>query len=212
MKTTTTLLVLMILLTSYSLSAQTKIGLTGGVSFANVTAKYQGISVSPKMKAGFTGGLFAAIPLSSNFSFQPALNFVQKGFSTKDETATDKVSYNYVEVPLNFVYSSRGFFIGAGPSMAFGLSGKEKFVDKSDPSNSADTKITFGSGDDEIKRFEFGANFLTGYKTSSGFMFSVNYDVGLNNIQNGDASDVGTIKNKYFAVKIGYVFGGNKMK
>ena len=212
MKTTTTLLVLMILLTSHSLTAQTKIGLTGGVTFANVTAKLQGISISPKMKTGFTAGLFTDFPLSANFSFQPALNFVQKGYSSKDETMTDKVSYSYAEVPLNFVYNNKGFFIGAGPSMAFGLSGKEKFVDKEDPSQSGDTKLKFGSGDEEAKRFEFGANVLTGYKFVGGFMVSANYNLGLNNIQNGNSNEVGTIKNRYFAIKIGYIFSGAKKK
>lgn len=130
MKSTTTLLVLMILLTSHSLSAQTKVGLTAGGSFSTITAKIEGVSISPKTRPGFTGGLFADFPLSSNFSFQPAFNFVQKGANEKDETFTDKVGYNYVEVPLNFVYNNEGFFIGAGPSMAFGLSGKEKYVDK----------------------------------------------------------------------------------
>jgi len=205
MKTTTTLLVLMILLTSHSLTAQTKIGLTGGATFANVTAKLQGISVSPKMRTGFTAGLFIDCPLSSGFSFQPALNFVQKGYKMNDETITDKVSYGYLEVPLNFVYDSKGFFIGAGPSISSGLSGKEKF-------GSEDTKIKFGSGDDEIKRFEFGANVLTGYKFKGGFMVSANYNLGLNNIQNGNSTEVGTIKNRYFAVKIGYIFSGTKKK
>ena len=210
MKSTTTLLVLMILLTSHSLFGQTKIGLTGGVAFANVTAKLQGISISPKLKAGFTAGLFADFALSSNFSFQPAFNFVQKGYNEKDETSTDKVSYSYVEVPLNFIYNSKGFFIGAGPSMAFGLSGKEKYVDKIDPTYSKNTKIKFGSGDEQIKRFELGANVLTGYKFSNGFMFSVNYNLGLSNIQNGNTSEVGTIKNRYFAIKIGFLVSGNK--
>jgi len=202
----------MILLTSYSLTAQTKIGLTGGATFANVTAKLQGLSVSPKMRTGFTAGLFADCTLSSNFSFQPALNFVQKGYKSNDETMTDKVSYSYLEIPLNFVYNNKGFFIGAGPSISSGLSGKEKFVDKEDPSGSGDTKIKFGSGDDEVKRFELGANVLAGYKFAGGFMVSANYNLGLNNIQNGNTSDVGTIKNKYFAVKIGYIFGGTKKK
>ncbi|MEP7141506.1 MAG: porin family protein [Ferruginibacter sp.] len=164
----------------------------------------------PKTKTGFTGGLFVDIPINSNFSLQPALNFVQKGFSTKDETSTDKVKYSYAEIPLNFIYNSQGFFIGAGPSMAFGIAGREKITDKSDPSNSSDDKIEFGSGDDQIKRFEFGANILTGYKFANGFIFSVNYNLGLNNIQIGNADDAGTIKNRYFAFKVGYVFGGNK--
>ena len=107
MKSITTPMVLMILLTSYSLSAQTKIGFTAGASFANVTVKSQGVSASPKLKAGITAGLFVDCLLSANFSFQPALNFVQKGYIVKDETGTEKVNFNYLEVPLNFVYNTK---------------------------------------------------------------------------------------------------------
>ena len=207
----------MILLTSHFLTAQTTVGLTGCLSFANVTAKASGISVSAKMKPGFTGGLFINCPLSTNFSFQPALNFVQKGSKSSDETYEDKLTYNYLELPLNFVYNTSGFFIGAGPSIASGLSGKEKYEDKQDPSYSGNTKVEFGSDDDQVKRFEFGANFLTGYKTAGGFLVSANYNLGLTNILNGTSDgsglfDGGTIKNKYFAIKIGYVFNGRKSK
>ena len=212
MKTTKTLLVLMILLTSSSLIAQTKIGLTAGASFANIKAKASGISVSGKTKAGFTGGLFIDFPLNSTFSFQPALNFVQKGSKSSDETYSDELNYNYLEIPLNFVYNNSGFFIGAGPSISSGLSGKEKYVDKQDPSQSENTKVIFGSDDDEAKRFEFGANVLTGYKFAGGFMVSANYNLGLSNIANSDVREGGTVKNRYFAVKIGYVFGSTKKK
>ncbi len=133
MKSIKELLLFIIFLTSLSLSVQTKLGVTAGAAFANVTAKSEGISMSPKMKTGFTAGLFADIPLTTNFSFQPALNFVQKGFKIEDETESDNVMYNYLEVPLNFVFRSSGFFIGAGPSISYGLSGKEKYVDKTDP-------------------------------------------------------------------------------
>ena len=212
MKTTKTIvLMLMILLASVSLSAQ-KIGLTGGVAFANVTAKLEGVSVSAKMKPGFTMGVFTDIPVSSNFSFQPALNFVQKGSKSGDETYKDKLNYNYLEVPLNFIYNNSGFFIGAGPSTSFGISGKEEFIDKQDPANSENTKVKFGSAEEEVKRCEFGANVLTGYQTAGGFMFSVNYNLGLNNIANGNAIEGGTIKNKYFALKIGYILNGGKRK
>ena len=108
---------LTILLASHSLTAQTKIGFTAGAAFGNVTVKSQGISASPKQKAGITAGIFANAPLSTNFSFQPALNFVQKGYIVKDETGTEKVSFNYLEVPLNFVYNTKkdgGFFMGQG--------------------------------------------------------------------------------------------------
>src|SRR5258708_4016961 len=159
MKSITILLVLMILLTSHSLTAQTKIGLTGGATFANVTAKFDNIKVSLKARTGVTFGLFANCPLSSNFSFQPALNFVQKGYTAKDATTSDKIGYSYLEIPLNFVFNSKGFFIGAGPSLSSGLSGKEKFVDTQDPIGSEDIKIKFGSSKDH------------GYKKSMSMIF-----------------------------------------
>jgi hypothetical protein len=213
MKTITTFMMLMILLTSRSLSAQTTVGLTGGASFANVTAKAEGISVSAKMKTGFTAGLFVNFPLSSNFSFQPALNFVQKGSKSSDDTYSEKTNFNYFEVPLNFVYNNSGFFAGAGPSISFGLSGRDKFIDKIDASRSENVKVKFGSDDDQAKRLEFGVNALTGYKTVSGFLFAINYNLGLSNLMNRNPDDEGgTIKNKYFAIKIGFLLNGNKKK
>ena len=214
MKSTTTLLVLMILLTSHSLRAQTKIGITAGASFSNVTIKAGGISVSPKLKAGITAGLFINAPMSSNFSFQPALNFVQKGYIVKDETGTEKVTFNYLEVPLNFVYNTKineGFFIGAGPSIAYGVSGRDKFSGSGIPPQN--DKIKFGSGAEEVKTLDFGANAVAGYRFKGGFMISGNYNLGLNKINNDDGSgNDGTIKNRYFSIKIGYVFSGNKRK
>jgi Outer membrane protein beta-barrel domain len=216
MKSITFLMVLMILLTSHSLTAQTKIGFTAGAAFANVTVKSQGISASPKLKAGITAGIFADAPLSANFSFQPALNFVQKGYIVKDETGTETVNFNYLEVPLNFVYNtkrSEGFFIGAGPSIAYGISGKDKFEYSGTGMPDFNEKIKFGSGVEEVKTLDFGANAVAGYKFKGGFMISGNYTLGLNKINNDDGSgNDGTIKNKYFAIKLGYMFSGTKQK
>jgi hypothetical protein len=210
MKSITTFLMLVIFLTSNSLFAQTTVALSGGASFGNVRVKIGDVSASPKLKVGITAGLSINAPLSSNFNFQPALNFVQKGYEIKDETDKETVNINYVEVPLNFVYSVKrndGFFIGAGPSIAYGISGKDKF-------SGDEEKIKFGSGEDEIKPFDFGANAIAGYKFKGGFMISGNYTFGLSKINNSSdiPDDNGTIKNRCFAVKIGYAFGKPKHK
>ena len=214
MKSISLLMTLMILLTSFFLSAQTSIGITAGASIANVTVKSGFISASPKSKTGITVGIAIAAPLSSNFSFQPALNFIQKGYKVKDQGSKETVNLNYLEVPMNFVYSTQkneGFFIGAGPSLAYGISGKDKFTADGMPDDNQ--KVKFGSGADEVKAFDFGVNALAGYKAKGGFMISANYNLGLSKINNDDGSgDAGTIKNRYFSIKIGYMFGGNKSK
>jgi hypothetical protein len=202
----------MILLASVLSKAQTNAGFTIGGTYSNVTAKSSGLSISFKSKVGITAGLFADVSLSNNLSFQPALNFVQKGFKVEQDDVKDIVSYNYLELPLNIVYRTQkdlGFFIGAGPSVAYGLSGKEKYRDSQ---NSEDTKVNFGSGENDVKPLEFGVNALAGYKLGNGFLFSVNYNLGLSNIQNGNSDEVGTIKNRYFALKIGYSFNSKKHK
>ena len=215
MKSITFLMMLMILLTAFSLSAQTSIGITAGAVFSNVKIKAEGVSASPKDRTGITAGIFVSIPLSTNISFQPALNFVQKGYAVKDYIGTEKVNFNYIELPLNFVYStsvSHGLFIGAGPSLAFGFSGNDKFKHNGGIPDTNE-KIHFGSGADEVKTFDFGANFIAGYKFKGGFLVSGNYNLGLSKINNDDGSGQdGKIKNRYFGVKIGYVFNGNKHK
>ncbi len=214
MKSISLLMTLMILLTVFSLSAQTNVGISAGASFSNVTVKAGGVSASPKSKTGITVGIAIDAPLSSNFSFQPALNFIQKGYKVKDETSKETVNINYLEVPLNFVYSTQkneGFFIGAGPSIAYGISGKDKFTADGMPDDNQ--KIKFGSSGDEVKALDFGVNALAGYKMKGGFMISANYNLGLSKINNDDGSDdAGTIKNKYFSIKIGYWFGGHVHK
>lgn len=214
MKSITTFMTLMILLTAFALSAQTSIGLTAGSSFSNVTVKSGGVSASPKSKTGITAGIVINAPLSSNFNFQPALNLIQKGYKIEYQGSKETVNFNYLEVPLNLVYNTQkneGFFIGAGPSLAYGISGKDKFSADGMPDDNQNVK--FGSGADEVKAFDFGVNALAGYKMKGGFVLSANYNLGLSKLNNDDGSgETGTIKNKYFSIKIGYMFRGNKHK
>jgi hypothetical protein len=218
MKSVITTAMLVILLASGYVNAQTRIGISAGPAFASITAKSEGISISsPKLKLGFTAGLFADAPLSSNFSFHPEVNFVQKGSIWKEGSEKDKLDINYIEVPMNFVYNVTqhdGFFIGAGPSLGIAISGREKYTDKDYPENNSNDKITFGSSEDDMKRTDFGANFLAGYKLAGGITIAANYNLGLGNIANKSdvPEDDGTVRNRYFSIKIGYMFGGQKHK
>ncbi|MEO5500444.1 MAG: porin family protein [Ginsengibacter sp.] len=208
----TFLMLLMILLTAFSLTAQKTIGITAGASFANVTVKSQGISASLKLKPGLTAGIMLNVPLSGNFIFQPALNFVQKGYKVKDDFGTETVTLNYLEVPLNIIYNTKkidGFFIGAGPSLAYGISGTDKVKYPGSGMPDENNKVKFGSGVEEVKGFDFGVNAIAGYRLAGGFMISANYNLGLSKINNDDGSgENGSIKNKYYSLKIGYTFGG----
>lgn len=198
---------------SIGVNAQ-RIGFTGGASFSNYKAKVDGESDNGNSKTGLTAGLLVDISLSDHFSFQPALNFVQKG--TKDEQTlagiTEKVSLttNHLEIPLNILYNTNGdagnFFIGAGPSLAFGVSGKWKYEDNT---SSLTEDVKFGNNEDEddMKGLDLGANFLAGYCFPNGLFVSANYNLGLSNLAPGGNSDA-TLKSNYFGVKLGYLLKG----
>jgi Outer membrane protein beta-barrel domain len=211
------LLIAVIFFATNSIIAQTpRIGFTAGAAFANLKGKADGETETGNSKAGLTAGILVDLPLSKNFSFQPALNFVQKG--SKDEETfggtTEKtvITMNCIELPLNFLYNASGskgnFFIGAGPSVSFYISGKGKFDDGTD---SYSEDIEFGNNEDEddFKGMEFAANFLTGYRFSNGLQISGHYNAGLSNLLIGESAD-GTVKSHYFGIKIGVLLGNKK--
>lgn len=203
---------------SSSLPAQkTQFGVNAGITIANYTAKYDGESETADSKLGFTLGVVANISLGEHFSIQPGLNFVQKG--TKDEETiggvTEKASLttNHLELPINFLYntnSSNGnFFIGAGPSFAFGVSGNWKY---DDGTTTVDESVNFGDSDeDDMKGFDFGANILAGYTFGNGLTFSANYNVGISNLAPGGNSN-NSLRSNYFGIKVGWMFNNNDNK
>jgi len=193
---------------------KTSFGITGGASLANMHLKSGDISISVDNKIGLTVGVFADVAISENFSFQPALNYVQKGAKTKmtDIDYKSTLTLNYIELPLNFLFKPEmprlRFFVGGGPSIAYAFSGKEKETENGATNTH---KYKFGNNPDEhdLKAVDFGANFLTGIETKTGFLFSVNYNLGLSNLAPGGSSD-GTIKSRYFGFKVGYMLKGKK--
>ena len=182
-------------------------GFTAGATLAKQTVKFEGASVSFQSKIGFTAGVAGDIPMGKNVSFMPAINFVQKGSKLKQESYESTTTLNYIEVPFNFVYRVPGksghLFMGGGPSVAYGISGKNK---SNDPMDEGNGKVNFGSTEeDDIKPLELAANILLGYQFKNGFNIAANYNLGLNNI-----SPLEGLKghNNYFGLRLGMMLSG----
>jgi hypothetical protein len=189
---------------------KTQFGFTAGTAIANYHSKSDGQTDNGNSKIGLTAGIIADIPTGKHLSFQPAINFVQKG--TKDEqtiggiTEKAKLNVNCIELPLNLLYNSNGsnsnFFVGAGPSLALSISGKAKYEDNN---SSFSGKINFGNTDnDDMRGLDFGANFLAGFRFHRGLLFSVNYNAGLSNLFPGGSSN-DKMKSNYFGIRLGYL-------
>ena len=198
----------MIAISTKSACAQmASFGVTAGAVFSNMSFSSEGESLNLDSKAGLTFGVMSNIPLRKFFSFQPALNYVQKGFNfTEEGEEKTTLKLNYLELPLNFVYHSPGkkgqFFAGAGPTIACGIAAKAKYGD-------IEVKGHFGSGEDDVaKPIEIGANALVGFQFVSGFNIAANYCRGFNNIS---VEEDLKQHNYYFGIRLGYTFGGKKL-
>jgi len=216
-----------LLLSSSAIFAQTKFGIKGGVNFANMTLKEDGSSAtySPSSQTSFHITGLADIKVNETFSFQPGLSLSGKGFSNKYSTDYSFVGFDYsasyenhtnvyyLEIPLNAVAKlqagSGKFLIGAGPYTSFGLSGKTKTKttgtdeEGNNVNETENEDIEFGSGEEQMKRFDFGLNFLAGYELQNGVSLNAGYGLGLNNLAN---SNEGSVKNKVFSISVGFLF------
>ena len=193
-----------------------RFGVNAGISIASMKAKASGVSITSDGKIGLTIGVLADISVAESFTFQPGLNFTQKGSKFNTEGAVPfeiTETLNYLELPLNFLYNAPAgngkFFAGLGPVLGFGISGKNKSKGGSAPEVTEDVKFGSNEDEDHYKPFEFAGNFLAGYEFSNGFFAAANYNMGLSNILNGGDSDE-SLKNRYFGIKIGYKFGSKK--
>ena len=136
---------------------------------------------------------------------QTGAHWVEKG--SKDEQdngngGTDKASLtaNSIEIPVNFLYTSNGgFFIGAGPSASFAVSGKAKFNDLS-------ADLHFGnSTDDDMKGFDFRGKCCYRLSVSRRFPVAANFNQGFSNLVPGDAGS-SSIKKSLFRDQVRLYF------
>ncbi|GAB3583288.1 porin family protein [Hymenobacter daeguensis] len=119
-----------------------------------------GFNQGTKSVVGLQLGGTLNIGLGEHLAFQPSLLFTQKGMeSTGSETDLTNPPYkttitisatthfNYLELPLNFVYTTGGtdgFQVFAGPYVAMGVGGNGSYKGSL---NSTDPNLSFFNGD-----------------------------------------------------------------
>lgn len=215
--------------------SQDKKSVQWGIRIANNSAKMtrsmiEG-SVSSRHLSSFQLGAYAEFNIK-DLSFQPGLNLNGKGgvspFSLIYSTGTQitvisgisTMSLYYLELPLNAVYKfpvkSSKIYIGAGPYTSLGLFGRNRtktdytttFYGSSEIEKTSGKKKAFGNDSDQVKRFDFGANFSGGIELKKGFTVGLNYGLGLANISN--QKEEGSLSNQAFSLTFGYLFKSGK--
>ena len=211
------LLTVSVIISVVTLFAQSaRFGVNGGFTFANMIYKEGKEKENSTSKLGLSLGFITDIPIGSNFSFQPGVNFVEKGAELKETEGTFTFQASsrmyYIETPFNVIYKIHlkkdHLFFGAGPSAAYAFKGKTKYkYSNGTETESGEERIKIGNkDDDELKPFELALNIIGGYEFSNGLQLAANYNRSLNNLLPGD-NENSSLRNSYFGIKIGYMFG-----
>lgn len=194
----------------------------GGVNFANISNNKDGDVDEATTLTTFNAGLIADIPLAEMASFQTGLLLSGRGVKLEtyandnnqdDNYIKSKFNPLYLEVPANFVLklgngNNASFFVGAGPYAAFGIAGKSKTETKLLGNySSVENDIEFKDDDDDnttnLKRFDYGANFLAGVEINK-FTINANYGLGLGKIYANEENDDDKNKYRTFSLSVGF--------
>lgn len=188
-------------------SAQTSLGVKGGVNMSN----FYGDELNDNnVKIGFHIGLAADYEFMYNHAIQTGLFFTTKGakYDGSFGSVSGEVSVNpmYLQLPVHYAYKidvSPGtrVVLHAGPYLAYGIGGKSKVkVSSSEGSTETDGVDVFG--DNGFKRFDAGLGLGVGAEFGP-ILVDLGWDMGLVDISG--VSDA-NIKNQNAYLSVGYKF------
>lgn len=192
-------------------TANAQIGVRIGANLAN--ASISGVDDGDfKMRPGFSAGVFYQIQ-SGSLTIQPEINFAQQGTKFSLDFLGSKVestfTMNYIQVPILVKYGfgdmeKLNFFVEAGPYLGMGI-GKAKAESCVDGGNCETEETEYGSGEDQIKNPDFGAQFGAGVNINKNISVDVRYVLGLSNLVNDGTAD-DSWKNNAINIGVGYKF------
>ncbi len=204
----TLFILLFFLLSSLGLKAQILYGVRVAGGFAYQQVKSTTVRASGASIKTFNIYGFAQAPLQDDYWLSAALGIANKGSIVYDDALTTTTHLTYFELPVSiikkFTIPNTGrFFVGAGGYLAMGWKGS---LDYETPGSYTSDVLNFGK-DNDVKKFDTGLYFSTGFELRNKLVFSVGYSLGLNNIASvsQQASGTSIVKNRIFTVGLGYL-------
>ncbi len=210
------LTLLALLLIAPAVSAQTTFGFQAGLNVASLNFEdevFEGIDEQARL--GLVAGVFARVPLTPTVSFQPEVNFSQKGHKLvvedEDLGLDGSLTYQlgYIEVPLlahvAIPVGTNGLTVGVevGPALAYRIN--------SGISCSGDFSGAFCDNEDafedEASKFDVGA--VAGAAVGAGpFSVALRYTHGFIDLNDSEtAGDDASVLNRAFTVAARYTLG-----
>ena len=186
-------------------AAGVQFGIKGGGNMAKLTGSdLQDINGTLKNKVGFVAGVFLAFNMGPVFTLQLEGLYTMKGveqsYIDTGVTYTDKLSANYIEIPLLFKFRIPtplvSPFVFAGPAVSFKLSEKVTENGQTVPLDQA-----------LFKNNDYGAIFGGGINIGSHFQMDVRYSMGMAKVISTVSGETPlNIKNGVWSATIGIAF------
>ena len=186
------------LICSLFASAQTRIGLRGGLQLADMRSQPDdrtNLTDETKMLFGYQAGVVLDYSFNKVMFFQPGLLINSKGSKTisrnnlLNTTTTTKNNPMYAELPLmfgvRFGLQNLKIFGMAGPYLAYGFAGKSSSKTENpfpSPSTESEGSIRWGNeSSDDLRPFDLGLSFSAGIELGN-TQIGLYYNPGFTNI------------------------------
>lgn len=180
------------LITSEQLQAQLNFAVHAGANIGSITYKWEEETIRNANHIGIRVGLIAEYQITEKMALHTGVIYSQKGAKEKDSnddwTETNKLTINYLDLPLLIKYNIGKAYILGGITLGYALSGKTSYEyteDGDTESNSQSLDIGNSENDD------YGS--LDGALTL-GLGYQINHDIHLNAFYNHGIIDIAAIK------------------
>ena len=167
---------------AFSLQAQVKIGIGGGLNFS--TVKIENEEVDPSAQTNFVISGIMELPVYKNLTIQLQPSYIRKGadFKVTGNSLDWVVDGNYIELPvhLKLNFGTDFPYLFAGPTVGYLLDAEIR---------TELDGIKFAGDVKEItEEFDYGVSFGVGIEKPLGFgnvFFEASYTLGVSNNQKG---------------------------
>jgi hypothetical protein len=221
MKKTYLSLLLSFLSIASFVQAQTTFGIRGGASSANLKGdavnnlqslfEFTNGAITATDRTGFFGGGYVNIPVSNQFSVEPAVYYSQKGYQLRGDlnlkgigflgaNAKAQLNTSYIDVPVLLKANISGFQVFAGPQVSYLTSASLRTTAGALGFNLIDEKM---DATNQFNKWDAAITGGVGYQFANGFNIMASYDHGLSKV---DAGQNLSTYNRAFKVGIGMSF------
>jgi hypothetical protein len=196
------------------MTVKPRIGIKGGVNLATLEIDDQSTpNMNTNMKTSFHGGVFANIPISGGFRFQPEAMYSGQGTKSSVRSSTDahlaginEYDFRYIAVPLMLQWmSTAGVFVELGPQFSY--------LAKANGDRQNDNSVELKNSD-YVKKTDFAGAAGIGYLSRVGLGLNARYVNGFSNVWNNDKSISTTqdakYKNRVVQLSLIYHIGAGK--